>query len=201
MSQAKWKTENMWGPHHRVAREKEETRQGTGQKCPDLFIGQKRHSPQQNQESGWTLEREHLKTRTLVQMYNKRARIYLSFIKAQLRFEFKKLYFWLNKTRLRPVSRLLKELVFVPGFLFVKMVVKKRCYGYCVIQSSNQQILIVDKRLLICDVIIFIEHSDILNNNKPKMARFSKFQMQVPKKFNWRKFYKELSKFIYFNYL
>ena len=59
------------------------------------------------------------------------------------------------------------------------MIVKKLCYGYYVIQSSNHQKLIDEKRLPKCTEMIFIEHSCILNNNKPKMAPFSKFQMFV----------------------
>ena len=41
-----------------------------------------------------------------------------------------------------------------PGFCFFVCIVKKRCHGYYVIQSSNHQKLIEEKRLSKCDVII-----------------------------------------------
>ena len=52
------------------------------------------------------------------------------------------------------------------------MIVKK---GIMVIKSFEAQTTKKSK----CDVMIFIEHLCILNNNMPKMAQFSKLQLLV----------------------
>ena len=50
-----------------------------------------------------------------------------------------------------------------PGFCFYGY--KTESYGCQVIQISNHQILIEEKRWSKCDVMIFVEHLCILNNN------------------------------------
>ena len=56
----------------------------------------------------------------------------------------------------RPVLEKLEEL----------FLVCKKGYGYYVIQSSNHQKFIGEKRLSKYDVLIFIKHLCILDNNK-----------------------------------
>ena len=71
------------------------------------------------------------------------------------------------------------------------MVVKKGYYDYFVIQTSNQQKFVEEKRLSKCGVIIFIENLCILNNQPPKMDQFSKFKMLIAlKKLNGVNFIK-----------
>ena len=61
----------------------------------------------------------------------------------------------------------------------------KRCYGYYVIQSSNHQKLKEEKRLSKFDVIIFIKHLCILNNNNTSISMSKNTLIKVGK--SWKK--------------
>ena len=69
-----------------------------------------------------------------------------------------------NKTGFRPFQDCCKNWSLNSDFYFCGC--KKGCYGYYIIQSSNCQKLIEEKRLSKCAVVIFIKHLNILNNKE-----------------------------------